>query len=622
MSRFVVGRGRLVVAVGCGLLAAVATVAVPFVSAWVTNILFAGVVGRLIRTGETAAQAADRLRAEGHPDLANLTSAPGVVPGAGIDWHQLWIAIVVLAGVYVLAAATRAAGDVVLTRVAQNTVRRLRSRVEERLHRLPVGAIDGTRRGEVVNSVSVDVDNVGTLIAPLFARLPVSLLTALGVFIGLFVLSGFFAALVLVSVPISLVIVILIARYSRPALERQWEYTATLTGRAEDIYGARDTLVALNARHAFTGEVGGIVQRLARASRTAQALGGSVTPALTAVNAAIFVTIAVLGAMRVLDGRMTLGALQAVIMLALQLSTPLSELSGIIPRIQSGLVSLRRVTTFLSTPAEPAPAIDDPPVDPTTTRGVARAPEIVFDDVVFAYGDDDPVLDGVSLRIRPGTTVAIAGVTGSGKTTLLSLLQRFADPARGTITVDGVDVTDLPRSVLRSGIATVAQDPWLARGTADDNVDYGGTARTARVERLLGILPNGGATPVSDGTELLSTGEKQLITVARALAADPAILILDEATSAADARTETLIQEGLRDLRDSTTTLVVSHRLSTLALADEIVVLHDGRIVEHGTLAELSEANGHFADMHGLSAQREGSVPGRRRGAHRRPEDE
>lgn len=616
---FVVGRGRLFFAVACALTAAIATVAVPFASAWVTNILFAGVVGRLIRDGETAGQAADRLRAEGHPELANLTSSPGVVPGAGIDWERLWIAVGLLAAVYVLASATRAAGDVILTRVAQNTVRALRSRVENRLHRLPVGAIDTTRRGEVVNSVSVDVDNVGTLIAPLFVRLPVSLLTTIGVFAGLFLLSGFFAVVVLASVPVSLVIVLLIARYSRPALERQWEYTAQLTGRVEDIYGARDTLVALNARQAFTAEVTDIVRRLAKSARTAQALGGSITPALGAVNAAIFVTIAVLGAMRVLDGRMSLGALQAVILLAFQLSTPLSELSGIIPRIQSGLVSLRRVTTFLARPAEIAPAIDDPPVAPDRGPVVARAPEIVFDDVAFGYGDDAPVLDGVSLRVPPGATVAIAGVTGSGKTTLLSLLQRFADPQRGTITVGGADIAGLPRSGLRAAIATVAQEPWLFRGTAGENVAYGGRADSARVDRLLGILPNGADTPVSDGTDALSTGEKQMVTVARALAADPAILILDEATSAADARTETMIQEGLRDLRSATTTLVVSHRLSTLAMADEIVVLHDGRIVEHGTLAELTAAGGHFAQMHGLPTRpQETATTG---GAHRLPEN-
>lgn len=602
----IIGRPRLGAAAICAVISAIAMVIVPFLMAWITNIIVAGVIGRQIEGDASVAAAAERLRASGHPELASLVNSPGVVPGQGIDWTDLRNAAILLALTFVVVAATKGGGDLLVNATVQESVRRLRSRVQETLHRLPVDTVDGTRRGEILNSVSVDVANVGTLIAPLFVRLPVSLMSTIGIFIGLFLLSPMFAGIVLLTVPVSVVVVVLIARYSRPALERQWAETSELTAHVEDVYGAHRTLVALNAQQAADATMAGINERLRVAARRAQTLGGSITPALTAINALLFVFLAVVGAQRLLAGALTLGALQAIIMLALQLASPLSELAGILPRIQSGLVSLQRVRRFLSTPTEEHPAVDD---ERRPHPRHCKPPEIIFDDVHFAYSDGPAVLDGVTLHIPSGATVAIAGATGSGKTTMMALLQRFVDADAGRVLLDGVDIGEMSRRDVRSGMAVVAQEPWLFAGTAAENIAYGGAANHPEITEIVNRLPNGSATAIAGGAEedSLSAGERQLLTVARALAAHPSVLILDEATSAADPRTEMLIQESLAGLRASTTTLVISHRLSTLAAADEIAVLADGRIVENGTFDELCAAGGHFARLHDL--RRDGGEP-------------
>jgi ATP-binding cassette subfamily B protein len=279
----------------------------------------------------------------------------------------------------------------------------------------------------------------------------------------------------------------------------------------------------------------------------------------------------------------------------------LSELTGTLPTLQAGLVSVGRVREFLAREEETAPAVDDGPV--AARHGRHRTPpRIVFEDVSFAYGDGPPVLSGVDLVVEPGTTTALVGATGSGKTTLTALLQRFADPTGGRITVDGTDIVDLTRSEVRSLMAVVTQDPWLFTGTAGENIDLGAAngvdMADPTVHTLLAALPSGVSTEVSGDVETLSAGEKQLITVARALAAHPDILILDEATSAADPRSELLIQRGLESLRHRTTTLIVTHRMSTLAAADEVAVLAEGRIVERGTAQDLLAAGGEFARIY------------------------
>ncbi|MGB3708489.1 ABC transporter ATP-binding protein [Gordonia sp. (in: high G+C Gram-positive bacteria)] len=362
---------------------------------------------------------------------------------------------------------------------------------------------------------------------------------------------------------------------------------------------------AYDATPQTANEFGELNDRLERATRTSQAWSGSLTPVLTFCNAVVFVIIAILGALRLLDGAVTLGALQAIVMYTQQLSQPVSEVTSILPKLQSGFVSFGRVQTFLADPEEAAPAVDDP-LESAASGRHRIPPRIVFDDVYFAYDDARPVLQGVNLELPAGRTTALVGTTGSGKTTLTSLLQRFLDPTSGTITFDGEDIATVSRTQARSRLAVVTQDPWVFTGTAGENVAYGAPAdcdeekadEDPMIDVLLAGLTNGRDTRVSGDSGLLSAGEKQLLTVARALAANPEILILDEATGAADPRTELIISRGLEALRDRTTTLIVTHRYSTLATADSIAVLKDGRIVEHGTANELLAAGGEFARLY------------------------
>ncbi|WP_353107666.1 ABC transporter ATP-binding protein [Gordonia sp. (in: high G+C Gram-positive bacteria)] len=596
------GAGRsLTWALALAIVSALLTVAVPWLLAQVTNIIFAGALGANLDEGATHDQMVEALRDAGDDRQANIVSAIGATPGVGIDWSLLWTYTAVTLAAFVLAAGARIGGGLILNAAVQRAIRRLRRRVESKLHRMPVTALEGGRRGEVLNAVTVDVDNVATLIGPVFVQLPVVLLTIVGVSAALIWVSGFFAMIAFLTVPISAVAVALILRFARPHVKRQWAAQSSLTAHAEDVYAARDMLSAYDAHRATERQFTAVNSELAHATRTGQTWSGALGPVLTLCNALAFVTVAVLGAFKMLDGAVTLGVLQAVVLYTQQLSSALSELTGTLPTLQSGLVSVGRVREFLARKEEIAPAVDDDPVTPRHGRH-RTPPRIVFEDVSFAYTDGPPVLNGVDLVVEPGTTTALVGATGSGKTTLTALVQRFADPTGGRITVDGTDITDLTRSEVRSLMAVVTQDPWLFTGTAGENIDLGAAhgVETAdpTVHTLLAALPSGAATEVSGDVETLSAGEKQLITVARALAAQPDILILDEATSAADPRSELLIQRGLESLRHRTTTLIVTHRMSTLAAADEVAVLAGGRIVEQGTAQDLLAAGGEFARIY------------------------
>lgn len=602
-----VGRDRrLGVSLTLSVISTVAAVVVPLVLAKMTNVIFAGVLGKMFRAGETRAELVARLRAEGHGSIANLVNTGGVTPGRGIDWTLLWELSIAAVALYLLSAVCRSTAGVILNSVVQQSVRQLRARVGAKLHRLPIGEFSGARRGEVLSAATNDIDNLSGVIGPLFVELPVIILTIVAVSVALLVVSPLFGGIVLASIPMAAVLVFFIVRKATPHLRRQWETTAVLSGHVEDAYSARSTVVAYGAVESVADEFDELNGRLQRASRAGQTWSGAMSPTLAVCNALIFVIIAVVGAIQMLDGAVTLGALQAVILFAGQLSAPISDLSGVASRVQSGLVSFGRVTDFLGRPDEVAPAVDDPP-EPPHGKHVAP-PEITVEDLYFGYGEQDPddpeagaVLRGVSLTVRPGTTIALVGETGAGKSTIAALLQRFHEPWSGRILIDGVDIATQSRSAVRSQMAVVTQEPWLMDGTADENIAFGShdtrPPDLSRVAEILDRVP--GSTVLSGDDAGVSAGEKQLITVARALAARPRVLILDEATSAADPRSELLIQRGLSALRETTTTIVVTHRMSTLAAADEVAVLADGRIIERGTLRKLLSSAGHFAAIHG-----------------------
>lgn len=591
---------RLTFALILALVSAAATVVVPLLLARITDLIFSGVVGARLPAGTSPEEAERILRESGDGDLANIAAKLGAQPGVGIDWNQLWVAALYVGVALVVATATRIWGGLLVNTTVQRTILGIRARVEHKVHRLPVARLEGRRRGEVLNAMTVDVDNFASVIGPVFVHLPVLLLTILAVAVALVMLSPFFALIAFATIPVTAVLAVVVLRLAKPHMERQWQTTAAITAHVEDVYGARDMIATYDGCGRTANEFDRLNERLRQAARTGQTWSASLNPVLTFLNAIVFVIIAVLGALRMLDGAVTLGVLQAVVMYTQQLASPISELTSTLPKLQSGFISFGRVRAFLGETDEPGTAVDDQTI---LAPGRHRLPpRIAFEDVHFSY-DDTPVLQGVSLELTAGRTTALVGATGSGKTTMTSLLQRFVDPTAGRITIDGQDIAELTRARVRSKLAVVTQDPWLFTGTAGENIDFGthdgDVPDTSMIELLLEGLPSGRDTPVSGDSDLLSAGEKQLLTVARALASDPDILILDEATSAADPRTELVIGRGLDALRHRTTTLIVTHRYSTLATADSIAVLADGRIVEQGTAAELLAAGGEFARLYG-----------------------
>ncbi|WP_235831396.1 ABC transporter ATP-binding protein [Gordonia zhaorongruii] len=592
---------RIVAALVLSLVSVVFAIVLPLIMALMTNTVFAGVIGGRLPAGQSLADAVDGLREAGRGDLANVAETSGAVPGAGMDWPRLWRETAFAVAVIVVMTGARAIGSILLSRAVAESNRRTRSEMDRKLHRLPVSAFEGGRRGATLNAVTVDVANLGTLIGPLFVQLPVIVMTVVGVAVVLLVIAPLLAVIVFVAVPVTVVAALVLMRRARPHIDLQWQTTAELAVHVEDVYSAREMLSSYDAHREPTAEFDRLNTRIANATRTGQTWSGALGPVLSGLNVLVFVALAVVGAMRMLDGAITLGALQAVVIYARQMTAPLSELAGILPRLQSGMVSYGRVKAFLAQNDESQPAVDDPP---TGSRGRHTAPPAIsFEGVRFAYGGGPGVLADVDLQLEPGTATALVGATGSGKTTLTSLLQRFADPTAGRITLDGYDIAECSRTFVRSQLAVVTQEPRLFTGTAGENIAFGSpdgrTERSAVIDEITATLASGEDTAVSGDSEQLSAGEKQLLTVARALAARPGVLILDEATSAADPRTELLIQRGLEALRTHTTTLVITHRMSTLAAVDDIAVLGEGRIVERGTAAELISAGGEFARLYG-----------------------
>lgn len=589
------GMRRIVPPLVCALIATAATVLLPYVLGRLTDVVFAGAIGTHLPADVPLDQVVDAYRAAGEDLTANLLSRSGAVPGRGVDWPQLWIRMWQSVGLIATILFARSASGLLLNGYVQDTVRRIRAAIERTVHRLPLSALDGGSRGRVLNTATVDVDNFATAIGPVFVQLPVIVATIVFVVVALGLVSVFFLGVAVAAVPVVVVASVVVLRRARPHMKRQWATSSELTAHIEDVYSARDMLAAYDAHAVPAREFDRLNRRLAHATRGGQTWSGSLSPIMTVCNALVFVAIAVLGAVKMLDGTVTLGALQSIVMYAAQLSNQVSSLAGTLPRLQSGMVSYSRIREFLAQPSELSPAVDDPIPEPYGQH--ERPPRIVFDGVVFSYEPDRRVLDGVAFAVEPGETVAIVGASGSGKTTITELLQRFADPDSGAITVDGTDIAESTRAQLRAELAVVGQDPWLFSGTVGENIEFGGTVRSAIVDDIVSVLPAGGDTVVSGDHETLSAGEKQLVAVARALSARSRILILDEATSAADPRSELLIQRGVAELRSRTTTLVVTHRRSTLALADRILVLDGGRIVESGTLDELAGTAGEFARL-------------------------
>ncbi|MCZ0911427.1 ABC transporter ATP-binding protein [Gordonia amicalis] len=525
--------------------------------------------------------------------------------GAGMDWNRLWSLLGAQAVIYVVVACLTFTQGQLLTIAVQRSVAGLRTRIEDKVHRLPLRYFESNNRGVLVSKLTAHTDNSATVIAPVLVTVPTNVLTLVVVTIVLFAISPLLAVVALVAAPVSAAASVVIARKVRPFLETRWTTTAALTGHIEEELSARRMLQAYNAEPLARRRFDDLNERLFGSTRSAQWTAGTLAPVLGAINAVVFLILAVLGGIMVVDGTLSLGAAQVAVIFAQQLSSAVRELAGFVTKVQSGTVSASKVREVLDEPEDAAPEGAEESEPSARHR---RPPEIVFDDVGFAYDEGSPVLDSVSFRMAPGTTTAIVGSTGAGKTTLTNLLQAFYRPTSGSILIDGEDSAELGPHRVRNGMAVVTQDPWLFTGTVRENIAYGTSGDDAvakavhdgHLDQILAALPQGIDTEIGQESENLSAGEKQLVTVARAIAASPRILILDEATSAADPRTELLVQRALQRLRAGTTTLLITHRMATAALADQIVVLEGGTIVEAGTHDELAAAGGVYARRCGV----------------------
>ncbi|GAB3150970.1 ABC transporter ATP-binding protein [Microbacterium neimengense] len=580
----------------------VLAVIAPRVLGEATNVIFEGVVsaglGGQFPAGTSQADVVAALQAAGQGDIANIVGAmPNFEVGAGIDFERLRVVTMAALAIYIASAVLTWFQGYVINVIMVRTMWRLRESVEAKINRLPLSYFDRVQRGELISRVTNDIDNITQTMQQSLSTVVTSVLTVVGVLVMMFSISWQLALVALVSLPLMAVIFGVIGPKSQKSFALQWRKVGRLNARVEESFSGHALVKVYgreaDAREKFQAEN----EELYRASFRAQFLSGIIMPGMMFVGNLTYVGIAVLGALMVASGQLRLGDVQAFIQYSQQFTQPLSELGGMAAVIQSGTASAERVFDLLDA-EEQEPDSDDAPA-PAGGRGV-----IEFQNVAFSYSPDNPLITDLSFRVEPGQTVAIVGPTGAGKTTLVNLIMRFYELDGGRILLDGQDIAELTRNDVRSRTGMVLQDPWLFAGSIRENIRYGRADATdeevieaavaTRVDPFVQTLPDGYDTVLDEDAANVSAGEKQLITIARAFVARPEVLILDEATSSVDTRTELLLQHAMAALREGRTSFVIAHRLSTIRDADLILVMEHGDIVEQGTHEQLIAAEGAY----------------------------
>jgi ATP-binding cassette subfamily B protein len=594
-------------------------VAGPRILGSATNVLFEGVIGTAMAErlpeGATSEEAVamlragvEQLRASGQDEeadkaeqLADMLSGMDITVGEGVDFGAVARLLLILAGVYLLASAFSWGQAYIMAGVTQRTIYNMRKQVDEKLARLPLTYFDQNSRGDTLSRVTNDIDNIAQTLQQQAAQILNSVLTIVGVLGMMLWVSPLLSAISLLVIPASLVVTVLIARRSRTQFAAQWERTGSLNGHVEEMFTGH-SIVKVFGRQTEAIEVFDREnERLYDASFRAQFISGTIQPSLHFLNNLNYVGVAIIGGLRVASGLLSLGDVQAFIQYSRQFNQPIVQTASAANVLQSAVASAERVFELLDASEEVA-----------ETTSPVRLPEIrghvEFRDVTFSYSEETTLIEDLDLEALPGQTVAIVGPTGAGKTTLVNLLMRFYELQGGAILIDGVDTRDMTRDDLRTAFGMVLQDTWLFKGTIRENLAYGRdevgelelmrAADAAHVDHFVRTLPDGYETELNDDSSNISQGQRQLLTIARAFVADPPILILDEATSSVDTRTEALIQEAMERLMKGRTSFVIAHRLSTIRNADLILVMNEGAIVEQGTHDGLMAAGGFYADLY------------------------
>ncbi|MCC8243244.1 ABC transporter ATP-binding protein/permease [Saccharothrix sp. NEAU-S10] len=561
-------RIALLAVVVLGVISVAFAVAGPKILGHATDIIFEGVLGRMRGTA-----------------------------GAGVDFAALATVLMWVMGLYLVSSAFGWWQGRVLNNVVQRFVFRLRSDVEDKIHRLPLRYFDGQPRGELLSRVTNDIDNVSTTLQQTLSQLLTSLLTVIGVLVMMLTISPLLTLIALLLIPISVVATGRIRKRSQALFVAQWKHTGALNAHIEEAFTGHQLVKVFGRQRESEAEFKRRNDELLGSAMGAQFVSGLIMPMMMFLSNVSYVAVAVVGGLRITSGSMTLGEVQAFIQYSRQFTQPLTQVASMANLMQSGVASAERVFELLDAEEQdPDPAEASLPAE--------RRGRVEFEHVSFSYRPEQPLIEDLSLVAEPGQTVAIVGPTGAGKTTLVNLIMRFYELDAGRITLDGVDITALKREDLRAQTGMVLQDTWLFGGTIRDNIAYGNSsateeeiiaaARATYVDRFVRTLPDGYDTVIDEEATNVSAGEKQLLTIARAFLANPSLLILDEATSSVDTRTESLVQHAMAALRSSRTSFVIAHRLSTIRDADVILVMESGQIVEQGSHDELMAAEGAY----------------------------
>ena len=601
LKRFAAEKATLYVMLVAVALSVALSVVGPKILGKATDLVFAGVVGRGMDAGTTKEQAVEGLR-KSNSGLADMLSKVDFTPGQGMDFDAIGRVLLVALAVYVGAGLLMLVSTRLSIRVINRVVFQLREDIQTKLSRLPLSYFDRAKRGEVLSRATNDIDNISQTMQQTMGQLINSLLTIIGVLVMMFWISPLLALVALVTVPLSVVVAAKVGKRSQPQFVQQWKVTGKLNAHIEEMYTGHTLVKVFGRQDESAAQFAEQNDALYEAGFKAQFNSGVMQPLMMFVSNINYVLVAVVGGLRVASGSLSIGDVQAFIQYSRQFSMPLTQVASMANLVQSGVASAERIFELLDAEEQEADPVSS--ARPEELRG-----RVALEHVSFRYDPEKPLIEDLSLKVEPGHTVAIVGPTGAGKTTLVNLLMRFYDVSGGRITLDGVDIARMSRDDLRAGIGMVLQDTWLFGGTIAENIAYGASrevtrgeieeaARAAHADRFIRTLPDGYDTVIDDEGSGVSAGEKQLITIARAFLSDPVILVLDEATSSVDTRTEVLIQKAMAKLAQGRTSFVIAHRLSTIRDADTILVMENGSIVEQGTHTDLLAADAAYARLY------------------------